>query len=655
MLQAQNPPASPLTASPTSVALSYQKPASPGNTVTVTFKATNATTFVIDPSTVPFWATVGAPSGQATSAGATVTFDASNVAATLNAGGYNGFVHAKVSGFADLIIPVSLTVTDPASTLTVTDSLGGNASLGETIPWQYGSAYPTLPLTMVSSDAPIGFNITVTVTPAGAPANWISFTHTSGVAYTYGTLITASFLSDILYNATVGASIAGQITVTPSNGGAAINIPITINVTEPAAAITRIFPAQTPVQNNNSIKVIVTGSGFGTGGGYAAEPTAVSVIYGPGPTTALLTAVGGAVAVPNQNTLILTIPKDDGGMPAIPILSAAGTVTISIQNGNIGSAVTTPLTVTASPIILSVTDGASMVEAAPGSNPTFAPYEMIALFGGNFGPTAGTPVEGALDGFDRYHTALLTNGHNLTVAFYKADGVTLIANAYLLFATNNQINALVPSGVTGNATVQIVASWNGLNSTAFVANIAAEDPGVFTVTSSGQGQGAVLLSDYSLNSASNPGLAGKSTVLIYLTGLGAPNSAGANSNAATAKFPTTCVSPANYIATINALPGNAGWTTIDGAVIQSSQLKTNVLPPCMATANAVTVSIGGQPATVSYAGWVGGSVAGLYQINALVPAKANPSVANPPAVSTVPVVVTIGGVSSQAGVTMSVK
>jgi uncharacterized protein (TIGR03437 family) len=280
---------------------------------------------------------------------------------------------------------------------------------------------------------------------------------------------------------------------------------------------------------------------------------------------------------------------------------------------------------------------------------------LITLFGDNFGPTAGTPVQGTLDGFKRYSSALLTNGHNLTVAFYKADGVTLIANAYLLFATNNQINALVPSGVTGNATVKIVASWNALNSSAYVANVAAQNPGVFTVTSSGQGQGAVLLSDFSLNSASNPGLVGKSTVLIYVTGLGAPNSTGANSNATASKFPTTCVSPANYMATINALPGNAAWTTVDGAVIQSSQLKTNVLPPCMATANAVTVSIGGQAATVSYAGWVGDSVAGLYQINALVPAKANPSVASPPAVSTVPVVVTIGGVSSQTGVTMSVK
>jgi trimeric autotransporter adhesin len=250
------------------------------------------------------------------------------------------------------------------------------------------------------------------------------------------------------------------------------------------------------------------------------------------------------------------------------------------------------------------------------------------------------------------------------VSFYQADGTTLIANAYLLFATSTQINALVPSGLLGtqqapNTSVKIVVNLTSggvtTNSTKFSANTAAQDPGVFTTTSSGQGQGAVLLSDFSVNSNANPGLVGKSTVLIYVTGVGVPNSTSANSNAAKSAFPTTCVSTANYMATINALPGNANWTTVDGAVIQSNKLQTNILPPCMATAKAVTVTIGGQAATVSYAGWVGDSVAGLYQINALVPAKANPSVANPPAVTAVPVVVTVGGVNSQTGVTMFVK
>ena len=372
IVQAQTPPASPLTAAPATVTVSYQKPATAGPTVTVKFTATNSTVFVIDQTTVPFWLTVGSISGPATSSGVNVTFDPSGVAATLNAGGYNGAVHAKVSGYADLIIPVTLVVSDPASTLTVTDNNGPTNS--ETIHWAPGSAYPTQTLTMVSSDAPIGFTIATAVTSPAAPTNWISVNHTSGIAYTYGAPITVSFLSDVLYNANVGDSLTGTVTITPV-GGTAIPIAFTIVIDEPPAAITRIFPTQTPVQSTSSIKVVVTGTGFGTAGGYSGHPTAVSIKYGPSPqTTALLTAVGGAVTVASQNTLILTIPKDDGGSPAIPILSAAGTATISITNGLASEVATTAvLTVTASPIIYTVTDAGSLLEAAPGTTRPLRP------------------------------------------------------------------------------------------------------------------------------------------------------------------------------------------------------------------------------------------------------------------------------------------
>jgi uncharacterized protein (TIGR03437 family) len=60
----------------------------------------------------------------------------------------------------------------------------------------------------------------------------------------------------------------------------------------------------------------------------------------------------------------------------------------------------------------------------------------------------------------------------------------------------------------------------------------------------------------------------------------------------------------------------------------------------------VSVTIGGVPATVNYAGGAPGSIAGMMQVNAVVPAGVSGSV---------PVVVTVGGVSSQGGVTVVVK
>jgi uncharacterized protein (TIGR03437 family) len=51
---------------------------------------------------------------------------------------------------------------------------------------------------------------------------------------------------------------------------------------------------------------------------------------------------------------------------------------------------------------------------------------------------------------------------------------------------------------------------------------------------------------------------------------------------------------------------------------------------------------------VSYAGAAPGLVAGVTQVNALIPSGVNPG-------SAIPIVLTIGGVSSQAGVTIAIQ
>ena len=61
-----------------------------------------------------------------------------------------------------------------------------------------------------------------------------------------------------------------------------------------------------------------------------------------------------------------------------------------------------------------------------------------------------------------------------------------------------------------------------------------------------------------------------------------------------------------------------------------------------------SATIGGQPATVNYCGEAPDLTAGVVQVNAQVPESITPGDA-------VPVVITIGGVSSQKGVTLAVK
>jgi uncharacterized protein (TIGR03437 family) len=57
--------------------------------------------------------------------------------------------------------------------------------------------------------------------------------------------------------------------------------------------------------------------------------------------------------------------------------------------------------------------------------------------------------------------------------------------------------------------------------------------------------------------------------------------------------------------------------------------------------------IGGQPAQVQYAGAAPGAIAGLYQINAVIPQGAVSGAQ--------PVSVTVGGASTQASVTVAVQ
>jgi uncharacterized protein (TIGR03437 family) len=645
--QAQTTPVTPLVAAPTSVAVTYQKPSTAGAAVAVALTVHAGTNdFVVDPATVPFWLSLDTFSGTATVGGVTIHFQASGAAASLAAGTYNSSVHVRVSGFLDLTIPVALTVNDPASTLTVSQGVT------QTVNWTYGTTKPTATLTMISSNQPIAFTVAAAVTSPAAPAGWLQVSSNSGIAYSFGTPVTVSFLPDVLDNSTVGAALTGTVTITPSVGSP-INVAFTVNVLEPPSAITSIFPAQTPVHASGSLQVVITGSGFGTGGGYTTHPTTVSISYGAVALTDV-TTIGGSISVPNPNTLLVTIPFQDTATTPNAILSAAGSIGISVTNGLTSEvAATSTLTVTTSPIIYSVTDAASLVEASAGTPPSFAPYELITLFGDNFGPTAGTPVIGVLDSFSRYPNTLTANTHALTISFYKQGTVgsgTHIADGYLLFATNNQINAMVPSGVTvaGITDLQIVVTYNALTSAVYAAKPAPARPGIFTTASSGQGQGAILLSNFTVNSSASTATKALKggTVLIYVAGLGTPDSTSANTNStAAAKFPTSCISPASYVTA----EGLTSPATADGAVILASKLATNHFPPCFAGKTTTpTVTIGGQTAAVTYAGWVADSVTGLYQINAQVPTKAASG-------NAIPVVVTANGVSSQAGVTMAIQ
>lgn len=665
--------ASPLSATVTQVALTYTKASEVFTPVTSNISATPAAFFTVDPTSLPLWLTVTPASGT-TSSPVTLSFAPTSGADTLALGSYSATVHLKVSGSIDFLVPVTLTVQAPTAVLTVAE---GNA---RSVNWTLGTSLPVLVITPVSSSTPIPFTVSVTNTTLFPQVGT-----TSGIAYTFGSPFTVTFLQSVFGGAAPGATLSGTVTITPQTGSA-INVVITVHVLSPGATITSLSPSSIPTASSGTFTVAISGSGFANTGG-ATLVTNVGVV-----------ANGFIVADPNlsatvvnANTIILLITVPTSSDPYLPFSGTGGTVTIGVCNPN-GTSCSTPtgtqtLTIGVNPIIQAVTSASSYLEATPPALTPVAPYDILAVFGVSFcnssgngctGPTAllfgvADPVT------SRYPTTLSPDPVSATqrllnVAFQThAATPVLIANAPLLFGSDGQINLIVPDATRNfiGSTVDIVVSFGYgsgatlLKSAPYSITIAATNPGIFTLGGDGIGPAAALSSTYTLiTNAAPAGARNPSTdsdvVQLYVTGFGKPDSTLSGTG-----YSATCIAPDSYFALVNAATG-ASLTSDDGLVIQSALLPSGDLPPCIKanSVNVPQVTIGGVAATIQYAGWVASSVAGLYQINVQMPASnatftdASGSVGTLPADGTIlhlPVVIQAPtGKFSQAGVTLSV-
>lgn len=174
--------------------------------------------------------------------------------------------------------------------------------------------------------------------------------------------------------------------------------------------------------------------------------------------------------------------------------------------------------------------------------------------------------------------------------------------APILSLTAGQVSVIVPYAAAGRTTSSVVVEVAGRASPAVAVAVTSAAPALFTANATGRGPGAILNQDNTLNTATNPAARG-GVVVLYGTGEGQTSPAG-----------------------------------IDGK-LTVAPLPRPVLP--------VTATIGGVPADVLYAGGAPGQVAGLWQVNVQVPAALAPGPH--------PVVVRVGGVASQDGVTVAVR
>jgi|SRR5579872_777558 len=173
----------------------------------------------------------------------------------------------------------------------------------------------------------------------------------------------------------------------------------------------------------------------------------------------------------------------------------------------------------------------------------------------------------------------------------------------MIYALFGQVSCVVPYEVSGKSSTEVQVSYQGQLSNSVAEPVAGVVPGIFTASASGSGQGAIVNQDGTVNSASNPAAVG-SIVAVYATGEGQTNPAG-----------------------------------VDG--------KPDSTPPPQPVTQPVTATVGGLPAEVQYASGVSGLVAGVLQVNVQIPQGVTTG-------NTVPITVTIGGVTSQTTVTLAI-
>ena len=458
---------SPLAASPAAPTMAYVRGSGTPATRTVTVSSTKVPNafFNVDTTSLSPWLTVDQISGVVTG-GMALRFATTKQADNLNPGTSNtANVHFKVSGYGDFVLPIVLAVSAPAPTLTVEEGLTRNLT------WAVNTPLPTPTITAVSSGSPIGYTIS---TVAGTLGPTVA-TSATGTAFAQGTQVPVTFSPAFFASAVPGKILTGQVILNYQNGKTiTVTFNVTVTFTSATATAVSISPATLPTA---AIGQTFTVTLYGTGFVPSTDPTQQTVagIVNTGITTVNGIPAGAigsdpniVASVVNASTVVftITVPATDALLNFFA--GSAKTITFGVCNPNGAlTGCSTPTGTKTMTIASGPTFSASQVLSSSTFQPLagVAPYDIVSIFGSNFCTANGTgctpnqilyAVVAGLPNLT-YQTYLtpdaVGNGstpRQLTVTFINHATPANTANAPLLFATNSQINLLVPS---------VVSSW----------------------------------------------------------------------------------------------------------------------------------------------------------------------------------------------------
>jgi uncharacterized protein (TIGR03437 family) len=332
-------------------------------------------------------------------------------------------------------------------------------------------------------------------------------------------------------------------------------------------------------------------------------PAAIQIDVQYQPAVATLTASAGASATAaskslystNVSSFVKRILIAGPNANTIPDGALANLMLAPVQSGGTG-----PYAISFSNIVASSLGGSNFLVSASALNGAF-----VATNSAIQGQAAQAVAPGEL--VTLWISGLLPAGvsaSNLAVTF---NGVT----APLLYASLKQINVVTPFELAGlelagQGNAQIAFYYQTQQIFLGSMAVAAGEPGIFSMNGLGSGQAIIVNQDGTLNSASNPAPRG-SIVAMFATGFGAMNPA-----------------------------------LGDGVIAPTRPTPTNT-PVAF-----VAVAVGGNIATIVYDGPAPGAIAGLMQVNFIVPAAASPGAA-------VMLQVQAGGNFSPANLTMAVQ